>query len=873
LNGGSYVSLEISLRKGSGLKLTDLEYYLPEGIAAGIVTTAPENFQRKLKPAIQLNVGHKVGEHELIVRKVGTSIVLSKTKFVIANNIEANRAGFGQWYRGIPRGIQAFGAWGGGPSSAPQNLSLAPVTGTKNIAIILVDTTSARYPAAQSDIDAIRDRWKNSVDDGVGPAGSLQSTARYFREASHNLLDIKAEVYGPFHLAGKWNSYFYMSNGLWVPNGNLATEAIAMADPSVDFAKSPHLLFVVPDVPAMPGSPTATPRLFAWPSTWDSIIATDEDDPLGGGEVHFGMTSMSADWGELVSNEPNREIFETYAHEYGHVSGMADQYAFDGEDPGTAARHIENWDLMHQDSNFPFFSVFHRLALGWYDPSWIKRYNFSAGSVPAPSGDLVTLSPTENVPPAVGTFGAIEVRIADGQNYYFEYRSGQMAQIGDRNLDADQRVLGTDTLSYGYLDPPIRRRQVLRVQALADGAVLAPGQHYEEKDPTAPAKLNVEVVSADASKAVVRIKYGVNGRADPSIRPWPASTQHPYQSPDIEVRNARNGNGDVNSPWFNVPWAGHENTVVAKVTNRGDRDAPGVSVNFSVKNFNVGGVPEFPLSGATQDVPAGQTKEFSTTWFPSDAGHFCIVARVPLYQEPTTQMVEMTELNNEAQSNYDRFISSTASPATRELSTLEVRNPFDGEAMVRIIPTQTNPLYFTYVSPEWVLLKPHQTQRIAIAFEYGADSLKKQAAMSGNATYNTQMNGIIERYSKLPNQIVMRATITDPRVKNHYSIVNLGGAEVQVATARRTSFRRFALSGSTVTGLVVTDDDNRTAPAGKVILTVRRPDGKLQDASFDVTSGSFEHNYQRNWSTIEAYYMPSVKSISDANSPLLAIPK
>src|SRR3954452_1732495 len=39
------------------------------------------------------------------------------------------------------------------------------------------------------------------------------------------------------------------------------------------------------------------------------------------------------------------------------------------------------------------------------------------------------------------------------------------------------------------------------------------------------------------------------------------------------------------------------------------------------------------------------------------SGHFCIAARIPLYVVPTAPtVVEMTELNNVAQSNYDRFL-------------------------------------------------------------------------------------------------------------------------------------------------------------------------------------------------------------------------
>jgi len=45
------------------------------------------------------------------------------------------------------------------------------------------------------------------------------------------------------------------------------------------------------------------------------------------------------------------------------------------------------------------------------------------------------------------------------------------------------------------------------------------------------------VVSANGNEAVVQIEYGTNGRPDLYIRPWPRGDN--WQSPDIEIRNAR----------------------------------------------------------------------------------------------------------------------------------------------------------------------------------------------------------------------------------------------------------------------------------------------------------------------------------------------
>jgi hypothetical protein len=92
------------------------------------------------------------------------------------------------------------------------------------------------------------------------------------------------------------------------------------------------------------------------------------------------------------------------------------------------------------------------------------------------------------------------------------------------------------------------------------------------------------------------------------------------------------------------------------------------------------------------------------------AGHFCIIVRIPLYQSPANPaVVEMTELNNLAQSNYDRFISTTSTPS-REISTMEVGNPYPVRTRIWINAGNSNPLYRTFLEHSWVYLDPGETR-------------------------------------------------------------------------------------------------------------------------------------------------------------------
>ena len=75
-----------------------------------------------------------------------------------------------------------------------------------------------------------------------------------------------------------------------------------------------------------------------------------------------------------------------------------------------------------------------------------------------------------------------------------------------------------------------------------DGAVL--GQRRllprDRRVAQSPSSSGSTSSGINGTKADLRIRYGMNGRPDPSIRPWPASPTRQWQSPDIEVRNARN---------------------------------------------------------------------------------------------------------------------------------------------------------------------------------------------------------------------------------------------------------------------------------------------------------------------------------------------
>lgn len=830
---GSYAPVSVSIDPSSGTTIDDYDFVIPSGLAGGVVSLARGPKHTPYEPTVMLLGGFEPGTHLVQVLERAAATVVAEFKYRLTSTWRGKSRGPSLWFSGTPRANLAGSAWGGGPPG-PQNVSTVPATGTRRIALLFVDTSSQRYTTDATTMQGHRDRWMDEVIDGVTVAGQTRSTRAFYREVSYNNFDISAEVFGPVQLPTGWDTNFN-TNG--TPEGSFFQAAITAGDSVINYNNFDTVVCITQSVPA---SGTASAKS-AWPyasiGAWGPYTTSE-------GNKNLGVISMPNEWG--TTND--REIHETFAHELGHNLGLGDQYT-----PAVAGRNPGGWEMMHADDPFPHFSVAHRMMLGWVPAARIRTFNFAASG--APLDQTVTLHAIERGAPPAGRSSAVEVRIGDGLNYYWEYRNGESPQIGDRSLPTDERVLGTDVASAPFV-PPFSRPGILLVPADGDdsGAVLGNGDFYKEIDSSPfPVEFRADVSAISGDRADIRIRYGANGRPDPSVRPWPSPT-HAWQSPDIDVRNAKNL---ADPAWANVPWVGMNNTVVAKVRNAGTGMAPQVRVNFYVKNFNVGGAPEVFLGSDVRDVAAGSTVEFTTTWVPPSTGHYCVIVRIPLYIVPTAPtIVEMTELNNVAQSNYDRFNTATSSPSTREETVVQVGNPYDKATRVWIIGEQTNPLFRTYVGTTWLWLKPGETRNVPVMMEYALDP--KSDRVPDDVRHVG--HGRIEKLTRVPNDLGLHAYAEDPADEPRHALELLGGANIQVVTGRRTEFEKFSNDGNVVVGTIVTTDDRQPVPSGKVVVTVSDAPGTHEhhvSLSDDVTDGSFFVRFRNDdFKVMRAEYLP-----------------
>ncbi len=225
----------------------------------------------------------------------------------------------------------------------------------------------------------------------------------------------------------------------------------------------------------------------------------------------------------------------------------------------------------------------------------------------------------------------------------------------------------------------------------------------------------------------------------------------------------------------------------------------------------------------------------------------------------------MTELNNIAQSNYDRFISATSVPS-REMTEVEVGNPYHERARVWIMAGHSNPLYRTYLEHAWLYLDPGETRRVRVMYEYAPDHMT-------NDVYPPEERKKFRKLQREPNRVAFASYIENPRDHPRHSIDVLSGVDVEVVTGKSTRFERFVVDGQSARGTVVTAEEGKGVSGGKVIVRVsprKAPDEKSSYVTVPVREGNFSAKLRGEGRWAKAFYVPA-RGYADCESDLEAI--
>ena len=657
----SWVPLQYDL-SGSSLTEDDVSFVVhgdPDAALISNTSTTPGPGGHKVPMLI---AGGLLGKFEVAMVETSTGHELDRVPFEVTDHWLDPDHGPSRMYVGDTAPKPA-GDWGGGPNT-PQNLGRNAHNGRWRVLVLLVNTADGSFPTAAADIAAARKAILDEVQDGVSFGGQTRSARHYYEElsgwnaATNRGLTIQVynnRVYGPVDLPQGWTTYFAqkkdaagtVTDARWSSMGatvqTIVTRTISDGIlTNADYGNIDVLLMV----PFSPDAPGMGSKRFAWPHA-DAAQTYLAGTNVSKDQETFGFIFVAPDF----AAQDGRRVHATLSHEIGHTIGLPDLYNFPSYTPDVTGRLTGGWDMMAGSRNeLPHYSLSNRMRQGWVEAAHLKLYNFQ-GSSPGVN-DTITLHAAELGAPPAPAVGAqtrvrgIEIRLADGWNVYVEYRAKQGAQIGD-TLPTDRRVVVTDVTSDSFVTPTSRPPIVfVPNDADGDGPILDKTADYEDVDPATQKSLVLEVSSTAADNAVVNVKYNSEKRPDPGIRPWNGPPN--WQSPDIEVRNAKSQADPAR--WFNTPWAGNPNTVVAKVRNSGDLPCKGVVVDFFVMEFTTGAGPWWPLGSDTRNIAALTTQEFTAGWSPpSETGHYCIIVRIRLYQDPNLAgVVETNIYNNEA---------------------------------------------------------------------------------------------------------------------------------------------------------------------------------------------------------------------------------
>ncbi len=831
---GSWVPLEFDLGD-SGLTRADVHFEIPDGPDAGFVSYAIH--EEGGDPVALLVAGGVTGTHRVQLVENGTGTVLAETDYTITDHWRDSATGPSAVYTSTTSAFDGNG-WGGGPNS-PQNIGTVPHVGAWRALVLMVDTSDGRWPTAANTMATNRTSILGHVSNGVTFNGDTRSARSYYEEnsayaaatASTPVKGLTVSVhnnqaYGPVNLPNGWTDYFQQkvdSSGTvvddrWGSKGSTLQTVISRSisdgiTTAADWAAVDVVIVVAFSADATGGPPAR----FVWPhahSPQELLCGTNPSTD----KRQLAWTFVPLDF----DVHDGRQMHTTLSHELGHTLGLPDLYDFPEYADDISNRLTTDWDMMAGSRDtLPHYTVSNKMRMDWVPAAQVKRFDFQGSGAITES---VTLHAAELGDPPGGRFKAIEIRLGDGWNYYVEYRAEQSGLVTD-DLPTDRRVVITDVTSETFTAPIARPPIVfVRNDIDGDGPLLGTSADLEEKDPGTQQDLKVEVVSTAGDSAVVRVSYGANGKPEPGIRPSDGGPT--WQSPDIEVRNDR-ATADPGR-YFNMPWLGHDNTIVAKVKNNGDLMATGVVVDFFVTEYTSGDGPMIPLGSDTRDVAAGATVEFSAAWNPpaTDGRHYCVIVRIRLYQDPgNLAVVDQNIYNNEARSNYTRFVSASASPSSRVGAEVLLANPFADSTHVHADVKKTHPQHRVFVDHQWLRVEGHGRKPIRVWDE----------ALWGTPEWDLVSEGEKERPSYLwevPNHVSITGWAQRPFEADCGAKTLTGGAGMRVDAGRATRIEVRAFKSTYVSGRVFHVDDGSPVTSGGTVL-IELSDGQR---SYTVTT-------------------------------------
>lgn len=772
-----YTRLHVDL-PAQGLAPGDVAYAVREGVDAGSISLGVEPPDPEGTESVMLLAGHLRGEFHLEATSAADGSLLATRRFRVTTHWPDATSG-------PPVAVTGdVGAtlmdWGGTGGVAGYRF-LTPREW--RVLVVLVSPADRGF----DDPDAMRTEWK---DRAIGGGESLR---HYYEEVSAYVPDpgghgmtvklVDDKVFGPIEIDLGWGNLFE-------PRGNVnagwrvsdqGVEDLAGAVSSF-FADLPggnklieladSIVFVVRSgsdrpQPVSPDNPDLIPTKYVWGS---AIKAVDfwRKTPVSGTEpttfTQFARSVMFLT-DRVPDNAPHGTVTRTACHELGHNLGLADLYNTGDFTEEIDQRAVGAIDLMHESSVLPHFSLANRLALGWIDPAWLRRFDFTA----TPAGDSVRLQCIQTVQqggPTDGRVAGIEIPITDDWSYLFEYRREQPGQFADRDLNPsvvqidDKAVIGTDLRVRGgeTARPPILR---LPKDIDGDGAVLISGRDYRDNDTTNPERMHDFVLTADRlappfedDTAEVTVEYLQANRPQLMVHPAPGNGN--FRSKDIRL---------VSRLGSALPYVvkGATNHIEVDVHNVGSLDATNAEIKVKWLTFTLTGAAEWnelPDPAPFNVAKRGGVTTVKVPWeLPAsvpvgggtiEAKHFCVRVDIVRYFDPEhAEKAEIVVHDNWAQSNFDTAPVGHGSPSDRLATAATATNTLPRRATYRFDVAQSTLWYRVYLGHKWLELAPGQTQPVPLAYE----------SLAGDPVHGEEFDRHIEEITSRDHHVAVTSSV------------------------------------------------------------------------------------------------------------------
>ena len=808
-----YARVEVDLAS-QGLARTDVEFVVDEGPDAGFVSAGIEPDAANSAIRIVLGAGLRSGEYHLSAKRIADASTIGRARFRVTAHWPDEEVGPPVAVTGKQQ-IFVHGSWGGGPTG-PQNINVLAAPESWNVLFVLIDLKDRRYDDVAA--PGLRALWTSHL---VGPGQcvkqfyeemSLFNTAGPSRPRGTTMFEAANGAIGPVHLDLGWGDAFEPNTSLdvwggWNPKDTTWQAcATALSDFLADngqgatiLPRSDAIVFIVKTASdnAVEIGSKLFPAEFAWPQANEATF--------------FWKTELSTSFARkpailindiMPSDMPGDKALPSMTvlcHELGHTLGLEDLYQRGDYPAEVDARAIGELDYMGSEFTLPQASIANKMRLGWIDPSWIETFDFGKN----PTGHAVTLHAAEALTrsgPAAGRKAAIEVRIADGWNYYFEYRRTQGGEMTDQQLNTTaggaQVVLGTDVRADGAAKPA--RPVILRLGVDEDGngpILKSNGEDYEETDVTNPQRQHDfrlvfdQIDPADANAAQVHVEYIAAHR--PELQITPAPGRGDWKSADIDLQGPGGQNKIVK---------GRRHQIVVRVHNAGSLAAKNVRLGLAWLPFTTspgewGALPDPPR----QDIPGLSTVTFTQDWdVPADlkvadieVEHFCVKANVDAYVDPSDPSNnEIVIFNNWAQSNFDTTTVSEGSPSERRWTGVSVTNVLPERATYLTLAEQDNDYFRIYVGNAWVRLPAGETRMVEVGYE----------SLAGDAQKGSEFEHIFGRGMEAPNKVSFNSLVVRENPTHCSSKEVLWGAGLHLRTGHKTWVADMRMRGEAFRG-------------------------------------------------------------------------